>query len=70
MKVFLDFEQKIAELEKKIEELRHLSDSSSGNIADEISKLQSKADRLLFFIQFLGLLQRQRQCFLSWDRAA
>tara|TARA_Y100001934_G_scaffold49619_1_gene60340 strand:+ start:51806 stop:52762 length:957 start_codon:yes stop_codon:yes gene_type:complete len=47
MKVFLDFEQKIAELEKKIEELRHLSDSSSVNIADEISKLQSKADRLL-----------------------
>ena len=47
MKVFLDFEHKIAELEKKIEELRHLSDSSSVNIAKEISKLQSKADRLL-----------------------
>ena len=47
MKVFLDFEHKIAELEKKIEELRHLSDSSSVNIANEISKLQSKADRLL-----------------------
>ena len=47
MKIFLDFEQKIAELEKKIEELRHLSDSSNVNIADEISKLQSKADRLL-----------------------
>ena len=47
MKVFLDFEHKIAELEKKIEELRHLSDSSSFNIANEISKLQSKADRLL-----------------------
>ena len=47
MKVFLDFEHKIAELEKKIEELRHLSDSSSINIAKEISKLQSKADRLL-----------------------
>ena len=47
MKVFLDFEHKIAELEKKIEELRHLSDTSSVNIANEISKLQSKADRLL-----------------------
>ena len=47
MKVFLDFEQQIAELENKIEELRHLSDSGGVNIADEVSKLQSKADRLL-----------------------
>ena len=41
MRVFLDFEQKIAELENKIEELRHLSDSGGVNIADEVSKLQS-----------------------------
>ena len=47
MKVFLDFEQQIAELENKIEELRHLSDTGGVNIADEVSKLQSKADRLL-----------------------
>ena len=47
MKVFLDFEQQIAELENKIEELRHLSDSGGINIADEVSKLQLKADRLL-----------------------
>ena len=47
MKFFLDFEQPIAELENKIEELRHLSDSGGVNIADEISKLQGKADRLL-----------------------
>ncbi len=47
MKVFLDFEQQIAELESKIEELRHLSDSGGVNIADEVSKLQTKADRLL-----------------------
>lgn len=47
MKFFLDFEQPIAELENKIEELRHLSDSGGINIADEVSKLQGKADRLL-----------------------
>ena len=47
MKFFLDFEQPIAELENKIEELRHLSDSGGINIADEISKLQGKADHLL-----------------------
>ena len=47
MRVFLDFEKQIAELENKIEELRHLSDSGGVNIADEVSKLQSKADRLL-----------------------
>ncbi|MCG8593106.1 MAG: acetyl-CoA carboxylase carboxyl transferase subunit alpha, partial [Kiloniellales bacterium] len=44
---FLDFEKPIAELEGKIEELRHLSDSGDVNIADEVSKLQGKADRLL-----------------------
>ena len=47
MKFFLDFEQPIAELENKIEELRHISDSGGVNIADEVSKLQGKADRLL-----------------------
>jgi acetyl-CoA carboxylase carboxyl transferase subunit alpha len=47
MKIFLDFERQIAELENKIEELRHLSDSGGVNIANEVSKLQSKADRLL-----------------------
>ena len=47
MKVFLDFEQQIAELENKIEELRRLSDTGGVNIADEVSKLQLKADRLL-----------------------
>ena len=47
MKFFLDFEQPVAELENKIEELRHLSDSGGINIADEVSKLQGKADRRL-----------------------
>lgn len=44
---YLDFEQPIAELEGKIEELRHLSDAGEMNIADEVARLQSKADRLI-----------------------
>jgi acetyl-CoA carboxylase carboxyl transferase subunit alpha len=44
---FLDFEKPIAELEGKIEGLRHLSTSDSLNIADEILRLQVKVDRLL-----------------------
>ncbi len=47
MKTFLDFEQPIAELEGKIEELRHLAGDGEMNIADEIKRLQSKHDRLL-----------------------
>jgi acetyl-CoA carboxylase carboxyl transferase subunit alpha len=43
--VFLDFEKQVAELEGKIEELRHLSGEGDINIAAEISKLQSKAER-------------------------
>ncbi len=43
----LEFEKPIAELEGKIEELRHLSDSGDVNIADEVSKLQAKVDKLL-----------------------
>jgi len=44
---FLDFERPIAELEGKIEELRRLSTTGELNIADEIGRLQSSADRLL-----------------------
>lgn len=44
---FLDFEQPIAELETKIEELRHVADSSSVNIAEEVSRLETKANKLL-----------------------
>jgi acetyl-CoA carboxylase carboxyl transferase subunit alpha len=44
---YLDFEKPIAELEGKIEELRHLSSSGEVNIADEVGKLQSKVDKLL-----------------------
>ena len=47
MPTYLDFEKPIAELEGKIEELRHLDTSGDVNIAEEVSKLQVKADRLL-----------------------
>ncbi len=44
---FLDFEKPIAELEGKIEELRHLAGGGEVNIADEVGKLQGKAEKLL-----------------------
>ncbi|MEX2629848.1 MAG: acetyl-CoA carboxylase carboxyltransferase subunit alpha [Tistlia sp.] len=47
MRHYLDFEKPIAELEGKIEELRHLSDAGELNIADEVARLQGKAERLL-----------------------
>ena len=47
MPTFLDFEKPIAELEGKIAELRHLSNADDMNIAEEISRLQSKSDKLL-----------------------
>ena len=47
MPTYLDFEKPIAELEGKIEELRHLTGGGDINIAEEVAKLQQKADRLL-----------------------
>jgi acetyl-CoA carboxylase carboxyl transferase subunit alpha len=43
---YLDFEQPIAELEAKIEELRYVGDDSEVNIGEEISKLQEKSRSL------------------------
>ena len=39
---FLDFEQPIAELEAKIEELRHASQGQAFNIDDEVGRLREK----------------------------
>lgn len=39
---FLDFERPIAELEAKIEELRHVSDDGDINISEEVEHLQAK----------------------------
>ena len=43
---YLDFEQPIAELEAKIEELRFVGDDTEINIGDEISKLEEKSRSL------------------------
>lgn len=43
---FLDFEQPIAELEAKIEELRYVGDDSAVNISEEIGRLQAKSRTL------------------------
>ena len=43
---FLDFEQPVAELEAKIEELRFVQDDTAVDISEEISKLQKKSQAL------------------------
>lgn len=44
---FLEFEQPIAELERKIEELRFVQDESVVDIAEEIVRLEDKSNSLL-----------------------
>ena len=43
---FLDFEQPVAELEAKIEELRFVQDDSALDISEEIARLQKKSQAL------------------------
>ncbi|MGB5256285.1 MAG: acetyl-CoA carboxylase carboxyltransferase subunit alpha [Woeseiaceae bacterium] len=43
---FLDFEQPIAELEAKIEELRYVGDDSEVNINEEVARLKGKSEAL------------------------
>jgi acetyl-CoA carboxylase carboxyl transferase subunit alpha len=43
---FLDFEQPIAELEAKLEELSHLSEAGKMNIEEEMKKLKAKSRQL------------------------
>lgn len=47
MRHFLDFEKPIAELEGKIEELRRMSEPDGINIADEVARLTTVADKQL-----------------------
>ena len=47
MKFFLDFEAEIAQLEARINELRHVSSVKGTKILDEISNLEFKAKKLL-----------------------
>jgi acetyl-CoA carboxylase carboxyl transferase subunit alpha len=51
---FLDFEQPIAELEAKIDELKFVGDDSELNISEEIERLRRKSDSLTKSI-FTGL---------------
>ncbi len=44
---FLDFEQPLAELEAKIDELRFVQDDSAVDISEEIERLQQKSQALL-----------------------
>ena len=44
---FLDFEQPIAELEAKIEELRNVSSDTEMNISEEITRLEGKSSALI-----------------------
>jgi len=43
---FLEFEQPIAELEAKIDELRYVGDDSEINISEEVARLKSKSESL------------------------
>ena len=43
---FLDFEQPVAELEARIEELRYVQDDSAVDISEEIQRLQKKSQVL------------------------
>ena len=45
-KTFLDFEQPIAELETKIEELRYVQTESAVDISEEIEQLSKKSQQL------------------------
>ena len=54
MRLTLEFERPIVELEHKIEELRRLSVDDGVNIVDEVNRLKAKLDRLL--VQTYGKL--------------
>ena len=43
---FLDFEQPLAELHAKIDELRYVHEDSAVDISDEINRLQKKSNTL------------------------
>ena len=62
MQNFLDFEKPLLEIQSKIEELRHLKDTSE-NIANELSQLQEKFDKKLSDIyQELTPFQKVKVC--------
>ena len=67
---FLDFEQPIAELEAKIQELRYVSDGSAINIEDEIAKLKGSSwalDVYLWLCYRLRSVERETP-LISWQQ--
>lgn len=44
--IFLDFEQSVADLTNKIEELQFMQGKSDVDISDDIARLQKKSDDL------------------------
>ena len=47
IKFFLDFENEIAEIEARINDLRHLSTGKTVKYLDEITELEFKANKIL-----------------------
>lgn len=47
MYTFLEFEKSIAELETKITELRHITQTDDLNIEDEVTRLEAKVNKML-----------------------
>ena len=62
MQNFLDFEKPLLDIQAKMEELRHLKDTSE-NIANELSNLQDKFDKKLYEIyEDLTPFQKVKVC--------
>ena len=59
MKFFLDFESEIAELEARINELRHVSNVKGTKILDEISNLEFKTKKL--FLEDVDLNKKSQE---------
>ena len=47
IKFFLDFESEVAQIEGRINELRHMSGGNSLSILKEITELEFKANKIL-----------------------
>ena len=64
---YLDFEQPVAELQAKIEELRLVSSDSQVNLSDEISRLEEKSRKLTESIfKDLKLLFEKKGYIINW----
>ena len=65
MRHFLDFEKPIAELEGQIEELRRTTDAGGIDVAEEVGRLQDKAEKHTYAARELSGAERQEW----WDHA-